>query len=145
MPVGKYEQLVIIPCGGKKQSSRCQAQVMYIGSYHKLCQAYARTLTSPRNILILSALHGLLSLTEEIEPYDLRMGQRGCVQTEDVWEQVIGRGLAYHLVTALGGRAYTEICRTIWRDRCERPLSGVGGIGKQMQWLRRRIDDALDH
>lgn len=129
--------LVIIPCGSAKKTCRSQAGKMYLGGYHRACQAYARTLVPVTKILILSAKYGLLRLTDEIEPYELRMGQIGCVSPSFVRDQALKMRLLNQEVIALGGRDYTKICKAIWSD-CETPLEGVGGIGKQLKWLKER-------
>jgi hypothetical protein len=39
----------------------------------------------------------------------------------------------------LGGRRYTDVVRQAWRHHAPvtTPLAGLGGIGKQIAWLRR--------
>lgn len=129
--------LVIIPCGGKKREGRSLAMDMYTGPYHKGCQAYARTLTPLEDdILILSALYGFLSLYDEIAPYNLRMGDLGCISLFVLREQVRERGIMDRKeVVALGGKEYVSRCKLIW-PHCSTPLDGVGGIGKHLKWLK---------
>ena len=145
MPFRKTENsakpLVIIPCGGAKRDYPCLAALMYVGGYHLKCQAYAEELTTLDRILILSAKYGLLALDDPIEPYELRMGKPGCVSWSVVHHQAVERGLAGELgsnVIALGGSAYTGVCKRVWPG-CRTPLDGVGGIGKQLAWMKARI------
>lgn len=128
--------IVVIPCGGKKRLVSCVAGRMYIGPYHRACLTYALTLVPPERVYILSAKYGLLALDERIAPYNLKMGQRGCVTARTVADQAAARGLrAEERVIALGGRAYTDVARAVW-SHAETPLDGVGGMGYQMQWLK---------
>lgn len=136
--ITNLQPFVVIPCGGAKRSERCPAGEMYVGGYHRACRKYANRLTMPARILILSAKHGLLRLTDVIEPYELRMGQPGSITTAVAWQQARKMGLLDESrVVALGGRAYTAVCRTIW-PHCTTPLDGRGGIGKQLSWLNRQ-------
>jgi hypothetical protein len=38
-------------------------------------------------VLILSARHGLLALDDVVSPYDMRMGEQGCITSPEVTEQ----------------------------------------------------------
>ena len=131
----KDNPIVIIPCGARKLGHSAQAQHMYIGSYHKMCQRYARSLTTPDNIYILSAKYGLLKMTDMIEPYSLTLGQPGCVTPGHVQQQAKTLEILDRPCIAVGGKKYTDLCRQIWRD-CVTPLQGKGGNGKQMQWMK---------
>jgi len=131
-----HMMIVVVPCGVAKRSHRTAAGAMYTGAYHRACMRYARSIVVPEQIRILSAKYGLLELADEIEPYNLKMGQPGCVTAAKVWQQAQRAGILDATVIALGGRHYTAICRAVW-PACFTPLKGVGGMGKQMQWLIR--------
>lgn len=135
--------LIIIPCGKKKKSERYLAGEMYLGSYHRLCRTYADAL-KPNLILILSAKYGFLQLTRKIEPYELKMGDPGCITKQDALQSIntIYQSLEYRNeeVIALGGKRYVDICRYIWPN-CKAPLSGIQGIGRQMQWLKKETQE----
>ena len=127
--------IVIIPCGGKKREMPCAAGNLYIGPYFKGCMAYALSKVGPERVFILSAKYGLISPNDRIEPYDLRMGNEGCVTADKVREQAIQRGLLGEEVTALGGDEYIQVVKQVWPNAAT-PLTGVGGIGYQLQWLK---------
>lgn len=126
--------IVIIPCGKAKKAYRTIAGAMYVGNYHRACMRYAWTLTTPDHIYILSSKYGLLALTDEIDPYELYMGQQGSITTEQVRKQAQERNLLLERVVALGGRSYTSVCKAIW-PACLTPLEGVGGMGAQISWM----------
>lgn len=128
--------IVIIPCGGKKRDYPCPAGEMYIGGYHLACQRYALSRVDRERVFILSALYGLLGLDETITPYDLRMGKPGSVSLSTLREQVEALGIVNEKeVTALGGIEYVKMVRLLYLN-VRLPLKGVGGIGKQLAWLK---------
>ena len=128
-------ELVIVPCGGRKQAMACSAGGMYIGPYHQACRKWAEQYRRVGGlVLILSAKYGLLKLTDQIEPYNLRMGEKGCVQAHQVREQAKGMGLLDRSPLCLGGKEYLRICRIVW-PTAKVPVPQVA-IGKQLKWLK---------
>lgn len=126
--------LVIVPCGGAKLDHPAPAGELYTGSYHRACRQAAERLGA-RRVLILSALHGLLELDEMVEPYDLRMGQPGCVDAERVGKQARELGELYAPnVTLLLPSAYAAVAAAVWPDAA-RPLVGADGMGYQLARL----------
>jgi hypothetical protein len=127
--------IVIVSCGQKKRAEKCRADEMYIGPYHRACLAYARSLTDDGSIYILSARYGLLRLSDEIEPYEKRFQSHSDYAEfyELVRGQIAPLGLEHARPVVLAGRDYRDLCDSFWI--CESPLTGVGGIGKQIQWL----------
>lgn len=127
--------IVIIPCGARKQTHLCMAKDMYIGSYHKTCLRYARSIVPEGRIYILSAKYGLLTLDKIITPYNIKMGDVGCVTIEIVKKQAKELGLINDEdIIALGGKLYRDICRGVWPE-CKIPII-AGGMGYQMQKLK---------
>ena len=62
--------LVIVGCGKGKQDQPCPAADLYTGSYIRCAVRWARSVTTPDRLLILSAKHGLIPGTQVIAPYD---------------------------------------------------------------------------
>ena len=62
---------VIIGCGKAKQAAPAPAGDLYTSAYIRCAVRWARSVTSPDRILILSAKHGLIRSTQTIEPYDV--------------------------------------------------------------------------
>ena len=73
------KRVILISCVSKKLPRRAKAKDLYISTLFKLNLKYAEKL-KPDAIYILSAKYGLLSLNQEIEPYeqtlnDMRSGE----------------------------------------------------------------------
>jgi hypothetical protein len=83
-------------------------------------------------VLVLSAKYGLLGLDDEIENYDLRMGDEGSVNGSTLRQQVTMNGDGDARVIVLGSAPYVELVREAWPD-AEALLSG--GIGVQLKQL----------
>jgi hypothetical protein len=133
---------LIIPCGKDKASEPKPAKKLYTGRMylHTLATvlavaAWCEQRGIPVRIFILSALHGLIGLDEEIAPYDLKMGDDGSVTPAVLADQARQLGLAPgEVVCAFLPRAYlarlTKALGAVGltaRDMYE----GTGGIGDQ--------------
>lgn len=82
------KRIVVIPCGGKKLDKPAPAAELYIGSMFADTLRTARHMTSDENIRILSAKHGLITLDQIIEPYDVTMGDTDCVSMDKLRDQI---------------------------------------------------------
>ena len=124
------------PCGSAKLDHKAPAGELYVGPYHRSCRDAADALTAEGGtVLILSARYGLVTLDQEIEPYDLRMGQLGSVTVEQLREQARDLGAdAAENVIILGGEAYTNAALQVW-PQAATPLAGLSGMGYQRQYL----------
>ncbi len=127
---------MIIPCGSAKLNHKAPAGELYVGPYHRSCREAADALTAEGGtVLVLSARYGLVTLDQEIEPYNLRMGQLGSVTVEQLREQARDLGVdAAENVIILGGEAYTNAALQVW-PQAATPLAGLSGMGYQRQYL----------
>ncbi|MGN6617529.1 MAG: DUF6884 domain-containing protein [Ilyomonas sp.] len=66
--------IVLISCASRKLNNRSKAKDLYQGPIFKNSLAYAEKL-NPDKIFILSALHGLLPLNKEIDPYNVTLSK----------------------------------------------------------------------
>ncbi len=66
------KKIVLISCVSKKKSIKSKAKDLYISQLFKSSLAYSYSL-NPDKIFILSALHHLLDLETEIEPYNVTL------------------------------------------------------------------------
>jgi hypothetical protein len=131
--------MIIVACGAKKLDREARARDLYVGSYFRACLAYALAIAPAKDIFILSAKYGLIGINDHIEPYDLKMGEPGSITSTNLWDQVGFAGLYNEKVTVLGGKLYVGLCRKVWKG-LKAPLEGKGGLGKQIQWMRRETN-----
>lgn len=125
--------VVLVGCGAAKREVRSAAAELYTGPYFGACLATARAIAAPADIFILSARYGLLGLGDEVDPYDLTLGQPGAVDARQLAEQAACRGLEGRAVIALCGGRYAALAGQVWAD-VSTPLAGLG-IGHQRHVL----------
>ena len=133
------KKFVIIPCGGAKLETSAQAADIYIGSMFSDTLRTARTMTSEENIRILSAKHGLIALDTIVEPYDLKMGQKGSVTSETLAGQLaemLPKNETY-IIDALLPKKYAEALEDATGDWIVNHFDGCAGIGYQKQVLKK--------
>lgn len=134
--------LVIIPCGGAKESSARPAHLLYKGGYFKACLEYALSLTTANNIRILSSRYGLLKLDQIVSPYEMRITDAGAISDQALRAQAEEQGLINETdVTIIAGKDYGMKALKIWAS-AKTPLFGVGIIGKQMKFLKTKTREA---
>lgn len=76
-------RLVVIPCTGSKRQEISPARSLYTGATFPAALHAGYVLADPAGeVMILSALHGLLALTDEIAPYDVKMGDELAIDSE---------------------------------------------------------------
>lgn len=127
----------MIPCSGGKLD-QAPADRFYTGPMfrHTLAAAQAAAGRSGGEVLILSALHGLVTLPTVIKPYDVRMGDPESVTAPWVRFQARVHIASHHHVTvhALLPRAYLAVLAEALQE-LEVPLvdlyAGARGIGDQ--------------
>lgn len=75
-------KIVLISCVSKKRSLKSKASDLYISPLFRKNLQYALKLNSDQ-IFILSAKYGLVSLDEEIEPYDLTLNTMPAAEVKE--------------------------------------------------------------
>lgn len=136
------EPVVVVACGARKAEHPAPAGALYLGSYHRAMRRAADALTRHGGrVIILSALHGLVTLDTVLAPYNLRMGEPDSVTAATLREQAAALGLDGAQVTVLGGRAYVEAVQQVFPDALT-PLAGSRGIGEQLARLAAIYRDA---
>ncbi len=85
------KNIVLISCVSKKLDRKATAEKIYTSSLFKKNLTYAKSL-KPNEIFILSAKHGLLKLTDEIEPYDKTLNKM-LVNERKEWSKVVVKQL----------------------------------------------------
>ncbi len=132
------EPLILVACGARKAETARPAADLYTGSYTRMCLRAARALADDGDIRIISARHGLLALTTEIEPYDTNLTDSTAITPERLRDQAAAAGLLHRDVVVLAGTGYTRLVREIWPSAAA-PLLGSRGIGEHRQRLARII------
>lgn len=81
---------MVIGCGKQKQSSPAAALDLYTSTHAWLAAAWARSVTTPDKILVLSAKYGLIDSRTLIEPYDVSFrSARAFIAGEQVSEDPV--------------------------------------------------------
>ena len=145
-------RLCVVPCGHKKiwamdpDMGPVQARDAYVGSFSRLCRAYAERFFN--DWVILSAKHGFLRPDDIVpEDYDVSFSQASSepITVGKLRAQIRRKGLTgYDSIVVLGGRRYVEIVMTAFGKRkypYELPLSDAKGIGTMMHRLRKALDE----
>jgi hypothetical protein len=123
--------VVVIPCSARKMDHPAEAGELYVGSLHTMARRTADALTAAGGtVLILSALYGLLPLTQVIQPYDHRWSDPGSITTDELRAQAAQLGLAgAEDVILLTPGEYTKRAAAVW-PHARTPLAHLG-IGQQ--------------
>ncbi len=129
---------VIIPCVADKQDAPCYAVDMYTSDNFRNTLAAARSDSfAGAQVLILSALYGLVTLDTLLYPYDLKMGDQDCVTAETVAIQAEALGLTWSSdVYALLPAAYFAVLNEALRSLDVYPQNvyeAAPGIGYQRE------------
>tara|TARA_R110002073_G_scaffold149633_1_gene303508 strand:- start:640 stop:1053 length:414 start_codon:yes stop_codon:yes gene_type:complete len=134
------KNIVLISCVSKKLDRKSTAENIYISPLFKKNLTYAKSL-NPNEIYILSAEHGLLKLTDEIEPYDKTLNNMRSNEIKEWSKKVI-----YQLnsLTDLKNDEFTFLAGEKYRkflipelNNVKIPMEGLK-IGKQLQWLTKQ-------
>jgi cytoplasmic iron level regulating protein YaaA (DUF328/UPF0246 family) len=129
---------IIITCGSKKSITPSRAELMYLGSHFKRCLSWAKSKSSQDKIFILSAKYGLLKLDQKINPYDLRMGQEGCVDFNFVKNQAIELNIIDNQIYSTAGKEYRNILDQVFKN-IKYPFFNMS-MGYMAQAIKRDMD-----
>ena len=134
------KNIVLISCVSKKLDKKSTAENLYISSLFKKNLTYAKSL-NPSEIYILSAEHGLLKLTDEIEPYDKTLNNMRSNEIKEWSKKVIYElksltDLEKDEFTFLAGEKYRKFLIPEMSN-VKIPMKGLK-IGKQLQWLTKQ-------
>ena len=83
------KKIVLIACVSKKSDKKQKAELLYQSSLFKKELQYAKEVIRADKIFILSALHGLLNLSDEIEPYNLTLNDMAVAKRKAWAEEVL--------------------------------------------------------
>lgn len=130
--------IVLISCVSQKLPHRAQAKDLYVSTLFKLNYKYAKKLHADE-IYILSAKHGLLSLTQEIDPYEQTLNNMRSAEIK-VWANQVLEQLKQ--VCSIDETEFTFLAGDKYRKyllphikNVIIPLEGLR-IGEQLQKLK---------
>jgi len=134
------KNIVLISCVSKKLDRKSTAENIYTSPLFKKNLTYAKSL-KPKEIYILSAEHGLLKLTDVIEPYDKTLNNMRSNEIKEWSEKVINQlksltDLRNDEFTFLAGEKYRKFLIPELNN-VKIPMKGLK-IGKQLQWLTKQ-------
>jgi hypothetical protein len=147
----KMGRVCIIPCGNKKiwdikdTNEPHRAKETYVGTFHKLCQAYSKAFFDVW--IILSAKHGFLLPDDLVsENYNLSFSMKEknekIISIEELKEQILKKNLSeVDVIVVLGGKKFNKIIEGVFPTRdISFPLQKFSGIGYMQQHLKRAIE-----
>jgi hypothetical protein len=136
-------RIVLISGSSRKLLYRAKVADLYDSDLFKLSLAFARKLR-PDGLFILSAKHGLVQSDDEIDPYDVTL-TRMPIEAVRAWSGMVFDALRQrtnaeddHFIFLAGDR-YRRFLFPRLRSTGI-PMAGPG-IGKQIQYLKRRLDE----
>jgi hypothetical protein len=134
------KNIVLISCVSKKLDRKSTVENIYTSSLFKKNLTYAKSL-KPSEIFILSAKHGLLKLTDEIEPYDKTLNKMRVNERKEWSKTVINQlksvaDLKNDEFTFLAGDKYRKYLLPEL-SKVKIPMKGLK-IGEQLQWLTKQ-------
>lgn len=135
----------LVACVGQKLPHPARAGQLYQSDWFKKARAYV-TIQGGR-WFILSALHGLVTPSRTIEPYNVALADLSAAERR-AWGERVSAQLASQIgprtpVVILAGRLYREPLSAWAGSRATVPMEGLG-IGEQKAWLARQISEARE-
>ena len=125
--------LYLIACSAAKLDHAAPAAELYQGQAFKLAMKAAER--AGADVIILSALHGAVSPTRELQPYDRALCDMN-TQQRAVWAGMVAQQLQQHkdrAIVVLAGKHYAAAVD--YFPNVSRPLAGLG-IGQQLAALK---------
>jgi hypothetical protein len=153
-------RVALIGCGAKKVDRRARARELYTGSLFRFAVAWASQHCD--RAFVVSAMHGLVDLDTELDPYNRKIADLGGVADRDAWGErtidelarkvagvaiapvlLLGEEYARHLRYPLNRRtaSWRELAGVharggaVWTPAAE-PLRGLQ-IGERLSWFKR--------
>ena len=125
--------LFLIACSAAKLDREAPAAELYTGQAFRLAMRAADK--AGADVVILSALHGAVSPTRQLQPYNRALTDMSTHQRA-VWAAMTEQQLQQHkgrAITVLAGKHYAAAVES-WPN-VSRPLAGQG-IGQQLHTLK---------
>jgi hypothetical protein len=140
-------KVVLVSCSSGKESQAAPAEELYNSDLFKKQMEYAKKLTNPNDIYIISAKYHLVPLRTEIEPYNKTLKEMPAPDREK-WAEVVldqlkkkGYDLQKDKFVILAGNAYRQYLEPHMKN-IEVPFSGLR-IGQQKKALLQKLKEAI--
>ena len=133
------KKVVLISCVSQKRARKCRVRDLYVSTLFKLNLKYAEKL-KPDDIYVLSAKHSLLSLNEEITPYNQTLNEMSTAEVKS-WSAKVLRQIKHvsdienTTYIFLAGDRYRKYLLPSLKDYTI-PLQGLR-IGEQLSKLKK--------
>ena len=141
--LNEKSDFVIIPCGNAKLGTAAPASEFYTGSMFQDALRTARKLYTDDRIYVLSAKHGLVTLDQVLEPYDLKLGDEGSINANALAKSMDKLGIEGTVVSLLPkmyDKLFTEAAAG--KLDIDHYFEGSRGIGDQKARLSQLRDTA---
>ena len=137
------QKVALISCVSKKLNIKAPAKDLYTSPLFRLNLAYADRI-NVNATYVLSAKYGLITLNEEIEPYDLTLNEMPLIQVRMWADNVLGQlrtrcDLQADHFVFLAGQRYRRYLIP-FMSFYEVPMCGLS-IGRQLQFLKRHLNE----
>ena len=149
--LNKRSDFAVIPCGAAKLGTSAPAAEFYTGSMFKDALETARQHFSDDKIFVLSAKHGLVRLDTVLDPYDLKLGDPGSIQWNDISVQLQEYGITGQVLSLLP-KDYFKLLERSTQGVANMPsrhniqfenlFEGTKGIGEQKGRLKQLRSEA---
>ncbi len=103
------KSIAIISCGAEKLEGVHKAADLYVGSFFKGNLKAAIAEFGIDNVFILSAKYGLVHASQEIESYNVKMGDEGSISIIELAHQIKELGLDETEAYAFCPKAYWSV------------------------------------
>lgn len=134
-------RIALIGCSKTKNDKICKTADMYKGELFKKALLLCQKLRYDE-IYVLSAKHGLLQLTDAIEPYEETLNKAGKekmkIWADKVIKQLNARIMPDDELIFYCGRNYYKYLEKEIHNKKYFPLKGLG-MGRQLQYLKEAL------
>ncbi len=133
--------IICISCVKSKRPRKSRAEELYTSPLFRMSLQYAKSM-GPDHIFILSAKHGVLALSDEVEPYEQTLKRMRKPERLAWADKVLAQLRRYadldiDRFVFLAGERYREHLTPHIRHSLV-PMAGLA-FGEQLQWLKQQL------
>ena len=140
-------KVVLVSCSAGKESQAAPAEELYNSDLFKKQLEYAKKLTNPNDIYIISAKYHLVPLRAKIEPYNKTLKDMSADERQSWSDTVLdqlkkkGYDLQKDKFVILAGNSYRQYLEPHMKN-VEVPFDGLR-IGQQKKALLQKLKEAI--